>query len=88
MAIRLGDDKLIEFFEDSHIELYNLNDDLSEANNLAAAQPAIAEQLLKSLHTWQQNINARMPVPNPDYDPNRADELARGNRQRNATSKK
>ena len=87
-AIRLGDYKLIEFFEDNHIELYNLKDDMSEANNIAAAHPDIAEQLLTSLHTWQHNVNARMPAPNPDYDPNRADELAKGNRQSKVRSKK
>ncbi|MCO6456313.1 MAG: sulfatase [Pirellulaceae bacterium] len=74
-AIRRGDWKLIEFFEDSQVELYNLRDDVSEQHDLAAAQPARASLLRTALHQWRQAVGARMPVPNPAYDPARATEL-------------
>ncbi len=69
-AIRRGDWKLIEFFEDQHRELYNLADDIGETRNLAEQLPARAQQLADDLHAWQQRINAPIPVePNPQFDP-------------------
>jgi arylsulfatase A-like enzyme len=68
-AVRLGDFKLIEFFEDGSLELYNLREDLSEENNLVQAMPDKVEELLELLHDWQESVDARMPSPNPDFDP-------------------
>ena len=68
-AIRDGDWKLIEFFEDSHVELYNLKDDLSETTDLAVKMPEKAEELRKKLAVWRKSVNAAMPTPNPDYKP-------------------
>ncbi len=61
-AIRQGDWKLIEFFEDGHLELYNLKDDISETTNLATTYPSISQKLLKKLKSWQKTSNA--PIPN------------------------
>ena len=66
-AIRAGDYKLIEFYEDNRIELYNLKDDIGEKNNLAEKMPKKVQELLKMLHEWKQSVNARMPQQNPDY---------------------
>lgn len=66
-AIREGDWKLIEFYEDNHIELYNLKKDISEKNNLAAKQVGIAKKLLAELHAWKKSVGAKIPVINPDY---------------------
>jgi len=44
-AIRSGDWKLQEYFEDGRLELYNLREDLSQKNNLAAAQPDKVKEL-------------------------------------------
>jgi len=74
-SIRVGDWKLIEFFEDGSIELYDLGEDVSEQNNLAAAHPEIAARLKRQLTQWRQNVGAQMPVPNPNYDETRAGEL-------------
>jgi len=68
-AIRSGDWKLMEFLEDGHLELYNLKDDLSEKNNLAAKNPAKAKELLTKLVAWRKVINAQMPTPNKDIQP-------------------
>ena len=74
-AIRMGDYKLLEFFEEDRLELYNLKDDLSETRNLAGAEPARAREMQQKLAAWRKSVDARMPSPNPDYDPQRADQL-------------
>lgn len=73
-AIRAGDWKLIEFFEDGDLELYNLRDDPSETTNLADKHPKRADRLRTKLMGWRQRTGARMPTPNPKHDPQRADE--------------
>ena len=69
-AVRSGDWKLIEFFEDNRVELYNLRDDLGEQNDLAQANPEKAKALREMLHAWQKQIDAKFPTPNPNYNPN------------------
>lgn len=71
-AIRQGDFKLIEFFEDDRVELYDLARDLGETRNLAAERPELAQRLRAELQRWRRSVGARMPVPNPDFDPRRA----------------
>ncbi len=73
-AIRSGDLKLIEFFEDGKLELYNLAQDIGETNDLAAEMPDKARRLQQQLAAWRERVGARMPAPNPDYDPQRASE--------------
>ena len=70
-AVREGDYKLIEFFEDSgHVELYNLRADPNEERDLAASQPARAKALAQTLRVWQQETHAAIPRDaNPAYDP-------------------
>lgn len=70
-AIREGDFKLIEFFEEGgRIELFNLKSDPNEERNLAASLPDKAAALRKALRAWQQETGALLPSgPNPDYDP-------------------
>ena len=68
-AIRCGDYKLIERFEDMSIELYNLREDISEKNNLVAEMSERANKMRKMLHAWQKEVDAKMPTPNPTYKP-------------------
>lgn len=77
-AVRQGDWKLIEFFENGALELYDLKNDRSEQMNLATREPERTKAMHAALMSWRQDINARMPVPNPNYDPARASELAKG----------
>ncbi len=63
-VIRSGDWKLMEFFEDGRLELYNLKDDLSEKNNLAAKNPAKTKELHAKLVAWRKDLRAPMPTPN------------------------
>ena len=68
-AVRSGDYKLIEFFEDGRLELYNLRVDLSEEHNLAAEEPQITAQLHRLLRDWRAAVEAQLPPPNPEYVP-------------------
>lgn len=63
-AIRKGDWKLIERFEDQSLELFNLANDLGEQHNLAEKQPDQAAALLAELRGWRKAIDAQMPVKN------------------------
>ena len=66
-AIRHGDWKLIEFFENMRVELYNLKDDMGETKNLAKSMPDKAKQLTEMLHKWRNDVGADMPKPNPNW---------------------
>jgi arylsulfatase A-like enzyme len=70
-AIRKGDFKLIEFFDDMRVELYNLKEDIGEQHNLAAKLPAKVDELRNRLHAWRKEVGAQMPTKNPKYDPSR-----------------
>jgi len=69
-AVRLGDYKLIEYFEDNRVELFNLKKDIGEKNDLAAGMPGKTAELIKLLKNWYKEVDAKMPTPNPDYEPN------------------
>lgn len=73
-TIRQGDWKLMEFFEDDHVELYNLAEDPAESEDRASEMPEIAEELRRQLAQWRQSVQATPALPNPDYDPARAKE--------------
>ena len=68
-AIRCGNFKLIEWFETGTTELYDLSTDPEEQQNLSSLQPTVADSLQSMLQDWRMRIGARMPTPNPDYDP-------------------
>jgi arylsulfatase A-like enzyme len=70
-AVREGDFKLIEFFEDGgSVELYNLRDDPGEQRNLARSLPAKTQALAAALHAWHDETGAAIPrAINPAYDP-------------------
>lgn len=62
-AIRHGDYKLLEYFENGTVQLFNLKTDLGEQHDLAAAQPKRAATLLAKLQVWRKEVNAKMPRP-------------------------
>lgn len=64
-AVRSGDWKLIEFFEDDRVELYNLQTDIGEQRNVAESEPRRVQELQAQLHAWYQKVDARFPSPNP-----------------------
>lgn len=66
-SVRYGKWKLIEFFEDMHTELYDLENDPSEARNLAEINPDKMDELRQMLHSWRESICAKTPKRNPDW---------------------
>ncbi len=60
-AVRKGDYKLLEFFDDASVELYNLREDERETQDLAAKLPDVAESLRRELTQWRQTSGAVMP---------------------------
>lgn len=67
-VIRQGDWKLLEFFEDGHLELYNTRLDISETTNLLESHPEKVTELSESLRQWQQRVQAAIPTKhNPLY---------------------
>ena len=68
-SARDGDWKLIRFFEDGHEELYNLKEDIGETKNLVDTEPEKRKELSAKLSAWQEEIEALMPEPNPEYVP-------------------
>jgi arylsulfatase A len=70
-AIRSGDFKLIEFFNDMKTELYNIREDIGEQRDLASSQPKKVAELRQQLHAWRKEVGAQMGPPNPKYDPTR-----------------
>lgn len=60
-AIRSGDFKLLRFYDDDSVELYNLKDDISESVNLAEQMPGKASELLADLTSWLKETDASQP---------------------------
>jgi arylsulfatase A-like enzyme len=66
-AIREGKWKLMEYLEDGHTELYNLDADPGETRNLVNEEQKKAGVLLEKLQNWKKRVDARGIVPNPNY---------------------
>ena len=67
-VIRLGDWKLIYYWETEQAELYNLIEDPNESNNLAQKHPDKTKALQDQLLNWLNSVNANLPKPDPLYD--------------------
>ena len=68
-AVRFGDYKLLEYFENNTVQLFNLREDIRERNDLAQTEPEIRDELRVLLRSWRADVNAQMPSRNSDYDP-------------------
>ena len=69
-AVRQGKWKLLEFFENGRLELYNLERDIGEKNNLARISPKKTKELHNLLRNWRKSVNATVPTQlNPKYEP-------------------
>ena len=66
-AIREGDWKLLEYFEDGRLELYNLRSDLGKMENLAQSRPRLAKRLREKLDAWRKSVDAQLSEANPDF---------------------
>jgi arylsulfatase A-like enzyme len=69
-AIRRGNWKLIEFYENGRCELYDVRANPGESKNLSAEQPVVVKELAAELDAWRKSVGAQMPTPNEAYVPN------------------
>ena len=67
-AMRDGPWKLIELYDDGSCELYNLDDDIGEANDLSAKMPARVAEMRGKLEAWRRDIGAQNNTANPNYN--------------------
>ena len=67
-AIRLGNWKLIKYFEDGRNELYDLKNDIGEKFDVLSSYPKIAAKLNKTLEEWLISTNAKIPDVDPIYN--------------------
>jgi arylsulfatase A-like enzyme len=67
-VVRSGDWKLLEFFEDGRLELYNLKDDIGEQRNLADEEPEKVREMHDRLVAWRESVGARMLTANTAKD--------------------
>ena len=58
-AIREGNYKLFERYEDGRIHLYDLENDIGEQNDLAAEKPELVQEMRKRLHEWYEEVDAK-----------------------------
>jgi arylsulfatase A-like enzyme len=66
-SVRMGDYKLIEFYEDRRLELYDLRKDISEEYDLAAVKPGRVDTMRRALDGWRNSVEAKIPRVNPDW---------------------
>jgi len=69
-AMREGEWKLIEWYEDPRVELFNLRNDPGEHNDLAKQFSERAQAMRTRLESWRKQVNAALPTANPDYSAN------------------
>ena len=68
-AIRTGRWKLIEFYEDERVVLFDLENDVREARDLSEYQDERVQRLRKQLAVWREDVDADMPESNPNFEP-------------------
>ena len=66
--MREGRYKLVEWFEDDRVELFDLAANPGESRDLSESEPERTRALRKKLRAWREAVGANMPQPNPDYD--------------------
>ncbi len=79
-AIRRGKWKLIEWWEDQRVELYDLGKDPGEKTNLLNEEFQQADALRAELHAWQKTMAVTFPTPNAQFDPSKTSGRAAGRR--------
>ncbi|MBL8799841.1 MAG: sulfatase [Planctomycetia bacterium] len=67
-AVRQGDWKLIEHYDDGKVELFNLTKDGGETTDLAAQEADRVKQLRERLAQWRKEVGAQTNEPNPKFE--------------------
>ena len=83
-AIVMGDLKLMKFYEDDRLALFDLSQDVGEQQDLSQQQPEQTARLHNLLNAYLRAVSAQLPVSNPRFDPERrpTPRRARGNKRR------
>lgn len=62
-AMRSGNYKLLEYYENGTVQLFDLENDIGERNDLSKTKPEVTKRLTRMLHDWRKNVDAKMPYP-------------------------
>ncbi|MDB4384822.1 sulfatase-like hydrolase/transferase, partial [Opitutaceae bacterium] len=62
-AIRVGNFKLIERYEDGRVHLYNLKKDIGEQHDLADKYPEKVARMRAQLHAWYKEVDTKFLQP-------------------------
>jgi arylsulfatase A len=66
-AVLSGDYKLLEYFENNSVQLFNLKEDMEEQDDLSTKDPDKVKELKGLLNSWRKHVSAKMMEPNPAY---------------------
>ena len=66
-AVRMGRYKLIESFEHERLQLFDLDNDVSEQNDLVDEMPGRVREMHELLERWRGEVDAKLPTPNPQF---------------------
>ena len=86
-ALFFGNHKLMKFYEDGRLALFDIKADISEQNDLSQAMPQKVKELDSLLVRYLLDVDALMAVPNPQYDPSKAPDARKGGGGRNKRKK-
>jgi len=86
-ALFLGNHKLMKFYEDGRLALFDIKADVSEQNDLSQRMPQRVKELDSLLVKYLRDIDAQMATPNTNYDPSKAPIARKGGGGRNKTQK-
>lgn len=68
-SIRSGKWKLIYYYEDKNVELFNIEEDMKEEHDVSSANPDVASGLKAKIFEWIDNTHAPVPTMlNPYYE--------------------
>jgi arylsulfatase A-like enzyme len=71
--LRVGEWKLIHYYEDGRNELYRLSTDPYEQSDVSRSFPVRTAEMAEQLEEWLRSVNAKFPTPDPRYDPARTE---------------
>ncbi len=83
-ALFLGKHKLLRFYENESLHLFDMSKDILESNNLAKENPELANLLLKKMEVHLKSIGAKLPEANPEFDPTNPPSVKNVNKRKKA----
>lgn len=66
-GVRYKNFKLLEYYENNTVQLFDLDKDIGELNDISKQNQAKVKELVGLLHQWRKDVGAQMMPPNPDY---------------------